>query len=73
MPTPEEQSRMTYGELFKLNSQKAAIRSGIFIAIFGGGLYVITGETLSPVIACIFFLIDASVGTWKHKWFGRKK
>ncbi|WP_169710302.1 hypothetical protein [Fangia hongkongensis] len=60
---------MSHLELFKLNGAKAAMRSLIFILIFALFLYAITGDILSPELAVIFFLIDASINTFKHKWF----
>ncbi|GGF90215.1 MULTISPECIES: hypothetical protein [Cysteiniphilum] len=65
----ERQSNMTHKELFKLNGAKAAIRSVIFILIFAVFLYAVTGDMLSPELAVIFFLIDASLNTFRYKWF----
>ncbi|WP_116963415.1 hypothetical protein [Fastidiosibacter lacustris] len=65
----KRQSKMTHMELFKLNGAKAAVRSLIFILIFAIFLYAITGDILSPELAVIFFLIDASVNTFRYKWF----
>ncbi|WP_100550661.1 hypothetical protein [Caedibacter taeniospiralis] len=65
----ERQANMTHKELFKLNGAKAAVRSLIFILIFAVFLYALTGDMLSPELAVIFFLIDASVNTFRHKWF----
>tara|TARA_R110002167_G_scaffold202049_2_gene405782 strand:- start:157 stop:405 length:249 start_codon:yes stop_codon:yes gene_type:complete len=58
---------LSYGQLFALRGKKAAIRSGLFILIFGAGMYILTGEKLSPFGACAFFLLDASIATWKPK------
>ncbi|WP_119328960.1 hypothetical protein [Cysteiniphilum halobium] len=65
----ERQSNMTHKELFKLNGAKSAVRSVIFIFIFALFLYAITGDVLSPGLAVIFFLIDASLNTFRYKWF----
>ncbi|WP_119342891.1 hypothetical protein [Facilibium subflavum] len=65
----DKQANMTHIELFKLNGAKAAVRSLIFILIFALFLYLVTGEALSPALAVIFFLIDASINTFRYKWF----
>ena len=65
----EQQSNMTHTELFKRNGAKAAMRSVIFIFIFAAFLYLVTGDILSPELAVIFFLIDASINTFRYKWF----
>ena len=65
----ERQSNMTHTELFKLNGIKAAVRSLIFIMIFAIFLYLLTGDMLSPELAVIFFFIDASLNTFRYKWF----
>ena len=65
----EQQAHMTHLELFKRNGAKAAVRSVIFIFIFAAFLYLVTGDRLSPRLAVIFFLIDASINTFRYKWF----
>lgn len=65
----ERQINMTHKELFKINGAKAALRSVIFILIFAVFLYIVTGDMLSPELAVIFFLIDASLNTFRYKWF----
>ena len=59
---------LTYAQSFSIFGKKAAIRAGAFVLIFGAGLYLLTGETLSPISALLFFLLDASINTWKHKF-----
>ena len=68
---------LTYAQSFAVFGKKAAFRAAAFVLIFGVGLYLLTGETLSPTSALLFFLFDASISTWKHKfrklWLYRNK
>ena len=59
---------LTYAQSFSIFGKKSAIRAGAFVLIFGAGLYMLTGETLSPISALLFFLLDASINTWKYKF-----
>ncbi|MFZ9036096.1 MAG: hypothetical protein ACO2ZM_08265 [Francisellaceae bacterium] len=63
--------KLSYLMLFNKHAKSAAIRALIFILIFAIIYYVISGETLSPAAAVIFFLVDASIYTWRHRWFGK--
>jgi formate/nitrite transporter FocA (FNT family) len=67
MPTPVEQSKMSYMELFKVKGIRSAIFAGIFISAVGLVYFFVTGDVLSAPFAVFLFLIDVSYRTWKFK------
>lgn len=70
--TISQQAKMTHKELFELNGARAAVRSLSFVLIFAMFIYIISGNVLSPEMAVTFFLIDATMNTFRYKWFFKR-